>query len=578
MSFTLVTQGEATGRVAEDVAGAGVLGLDIETTGLNPLESVPRLLQVNTGKTVWVVDLFQTGRPGPIIEALAASKAPKVIHNAKFEQKFFLHHWGLELGRVFDSFRASAMIHNGRELGHNLFDTLNRELGIAPIEDEGKSDWSGFLTDRQLEYAAYDVRYLPALREKLLAQIRGEGLTRACGVEFGAVLPEASVELNGFRLDAGMWAALAVVNRLEAESLKRKMVALLPDPYGQESLPGIPAGFNLESNPQVLASLRLLGIRLDDTSKTSLAMVAGKYPVVREFQEYRAAAKRVSSFGPDYLDNVSRVTGRIHCDFWPLTGAGRYSCSKPNLQQIPRSMAFRECFRPGPGKKLVIADYSQIEMRLVADISRDPVLTKVFLDGVDPYVHTAHIMSGKPMDQITKTDRQNAKPVALGLMYGMQADKLVLYAMTQFGVAMTVPEAKRYRDRYFRAYAGVAAWHEDTLERGKKSGVARTVDGRLRYLPDAHNEHINTPVQGTGAGGLKAAMANVYARLRKYGTGARMVHIVHDEIVVETDEDPDLCREVKRELEEGMVEGMSQFLTKVPVAVDGSVGDSWGAK
>jgi DNA polymerase I-like protein with 3'-5' exonuclease and polymerase domains len=139
---------------------------------------------------------------------------------------------------------------------------------------------------------------------------------------------------------------------------------------------------------------------------------------------------------------VNKKTGRVHCDYWPLTGAGRYASRNPNLQQIPRGKRFRACFRPGPGKKLVLADYSQIELRLVAEISGDETLLNIYLRGEDAHQRTASIVSDVPMEEVTKNQRQMAKPINFGLMYGMGPEKLVVYAQANYGVSMKLKQAE----------------------------------------------------------------------------------------------------------------------------------------
>jgi DNA polymerase I-like protein with 3'-5' exonuclease and polymerase domains len=304
--------------------------------------------------------------------------------------------------------------------------------------------------------------------------------------------------------------------------------------------------------------------------------------------------KAVTTYGADFLSNI-REDGRIHSSFFPFTGAGRYASSDPNLQNIPRTKKWRSCFEPDEGHSFNICDYSNIEMVVCAEITKDPALTKIFRSGDDAHYATAQVLLGKSRDQITKKERQEAKPVNFGLCYGMGAEKLVLYALSSYKVILTLAQAKNYRDRYFENYAGVAAWHarlNQELEEHKKYDKryeARTLAGRRRYMDPntAYNETKNTPVQGTGADGLKAALRCVYLRLRKYGAWngpARLVHHVHDEILVETKgvpanpADREFLEQIKKELEEGMLEGMQPLLKRVPVKAEAATGATWADK
>jgi len=287
-------------------------------------------------------------------------------------------------------------------------------------------------------------------------------------------------------------------------------------------------------------------------------------------------AKLCSAFGPDYLRHVDTETGRIHTNFYPFLAAGRYSSSDPNLQQIPRQKRYRLAFEAPPGRKIVVADYSQIELRLVAQISGDRLLMEVYRKGLDAHRQTASLVNEVALSEVSRDMRQSAKPVNFGLCYGMGAEKLVLYAMQAYGIALKLEDAERFRKRYFEGYSGVKEWHKRTLNKGKQSGISRTLSGRIRYLEEnAHNEILNTPVQGSGADGLKAALPLVYERLKKYGGRAKLVHMVHDEIVIESDDVPEELEALKVDLEEGMKEGMQPFLPSVPVVVEGAYGPSW---
>jgi DNA polymerase I-like protein with 3'-5' exonuclease and polymerase domains len=321
-------------------------------------------------------------------------------------------------------------------------------------------------------------------------------------------------------------------------------------------------------------------LRIDNTSEITLAMCAKDFPIIKKILEWRGYSQSVKTFGVEYLKHISPVTQRIHTNYYPFTGAGRYASSDPNLQQIPRKKEFRACFRAPPGKKLVVSDYSQIELRIAAELAEDETLMGVYQRGEDAHAQTASLVSNIPLDQVKKEQRQMAKAVNFGLIYGMAAPKLVQYAQANYGVSMSVPEAETFRNRYFEGYAGIKSWHRDIFsDHNKRSGMTRTVAGRLRYLkPESHNEFANTPVQGTGADGLKCSLWLVYERMKKYNGAARMIHMVHDEIIVEADEDPDLLKSVQRDLEEGMIEGIQPMLRKVPVVVEGGIGESWAEK
>lgn len=633
-SYEVVTSAERLAAIAVEVEQRPVIALDLETTGFDPRQGQIRLCSLNTGSGRYVIDLFQTKTFGALETAFKKTKAVFIGQNLKFDQKWLLQKHMIELDRVFDTFRASAIIYNGyNHVSHDLYDLFRRELKIAPEAQElGGSDWTGSLAKEQLDYAAEDIIHLPALRETLIPKLRQFGLLKIAGIEFQAILPEAAIELNGFFLDKERWLALAVENDAKYWASKAVLKAELPNPKKQMLFEGfedllpsktgrgrkLPDGtwqkdgsynkklFNLDSPDQVLESLRLMKLTqkvynkekridevvpLQDTKEMTLAMLAAKHPIIQKFIDFRGYAQRRKAFGEEYLQHIDPLTGRIHTSFWPFTGAGRYASANPNLQQIPRDKAYRSCFRAEQGYRLAIADYSNIEMRIVAEISGDKMLIKVFNDPKgDAHRTTAALLAGVAEADVKKDQRQQAKPVNFGFIYGMQAPKLVLYARANYGVTLTEGQAVKFRRKWFEAYSGVSMWHEYVIRQAAMEKRAQTLWGRRRFLdPEtAHNEFFNTPVQGSGADGLKNSLRVVYKRFKALSDGevllerkarVAMVHMVHDEIVGEhRDEGPEFDTLVRKELEDGMIEGMSSMMKKVVTACEAGGGVSWADK
>jgi DNA polymerase-1 len=588
--YTLITAARDLSQVAEAVSSSRVIGLDIECckkTGgpaSDPREGLIRLVQLSIDgpDSIYLIDLFQTRTLGPLKKLLASDQHITIIQNAKFEQKWFWHYYGIRLWPIFCTFRASALIYNGKDFENHLYALYNRELGLDPeLPDMGASDWSGTLTKTQLDYAAEDVSHLHALRIKLREKLVKYGLLNAAMIEFGVVFSEGCVELNGFNIDQDKWRDLARRNQVKVAEHRTALLEKLPHPKGQIALPGFLPSWNVNSPAQVKDSLKRLGIEgVESTSKTALSVLAIKHPVVMDILEFRHYEQLVSTFGESWLRWVS-PNGRVHSEFWGLLATGRYSSSKPNLQQVPRDKEFRSCFTAPLGKRLVVADYGAIEMRLVAQQSGDPKLIYIFTGGDgDPHRATAALMLNKDPKAITEKDRQQAKPVNFGLAYGMTAPKLVLYALVQYQVRMSEKQAVVFRKRFFsadRGYAGIARWHDRVMRDGMRLRCSRSPSGRLRYLDPktSYNEFKNNPIQSAGADGLKRALAIVHDSALKYGDSIKIVNHVHDEIILEIDDDDELDREAQKLLEDGMKEGMSPFLTRVPVEVDANSGYSW---
>jgi DNA polymerase I-like protein with 3'-5' exonuclease and polymerase domains len=252
--------------------------------------------------------------------------------------------------------------------------------------------------------------------------------------------------------------------------------------------------------------------------------------------------------------------------------------SEPNVQNLPRATGFRSCVTPAAGYRFIVADYSQIELRIAAQVAPDDRMIAAYRDGEDLHRLTAALVNDVPLEQVTKAQRQSAKAVNFGLIYGMGAKGLKDYAKSSYGVELSVNEATRFRTRYFEAYAGLARWHRqlDAKLRGG-SVYARTLSGRRRFLQAKDRKlttMANTPVQGLGADILKVALALTHDRLR--GLDAYLVNTVHDEIVVEAE--ASIADQVKDIVTTAMVEAGERFLTAVPVLVEAGICSDWGEK
>jgi DNA polymerase-1 len=241
------------------------------------------------------------------------------------------------------------------------------------------------------------------------------------------------------------------------------------------------------------------------------------------------------------------------------------------MQQLPRG-DYRRCIVAPPGRVLVKADYSQIEMRIAAKISGDHLLLDAYQRGDDLHTSTARQVLG--IVEVTKEQRQLAKALNFGLLYGMSAKGFRKYANSQYGLTLTDVEARRYRDAFFRSWTGLATWHRRV--RSQQTTETRTLAGRRRLLDDkALDTHrLNTPVQGTGADGLKLALALISERRHELPS-AFPVLAVHDEIVIEADEDQ--ADAAASWLKAAMIDAMTPLIEPVPVVVDVKIGQSWGA-
>ncbi len=305
-------------------------------------------------------------------------------------------------------------------------------------------------------------------------------------------------------------------------------------------------------------------------------------PTATEPDRQARLAKLVSTYG--YWPREYISGDRIFCRLHPLAAdSGRFSCTEPNLQQVPGehvAPGMRACFVPPSGHVLVVADYAQIELRVAAHLAPCDALRAVFNDGRDPHRATAATLTGKPEEQVTSRERQLAKAVNFGFLFGMGAPRFQSYALSSYGVELDMAEARRAREAFLSTYPGIAKWHKRVGQLGRDSArpvTVRTVLGRRkRFDPGkmSFNAALNIPVQGTAAEGFKLAMTRLGPRLGELG--GRGILSVHDEYIAELPEsqaEPG-CAVV----EQTMREAMQQVVSSVPVEVEAHIAASWADK
>ena len=585
--FQLITDAETLRKACEELKNEDFLGFDTETTELDPYEGNIRLVQLSNRKDTKVIDLKPFAERGdlrtstelaPLRDLLSAPKPIKIAHNAKFDAKWISHHLGVQIGGVFDTLLASQLIAAGdQDRRHSLVEVTSHFLGTELDKSEQVSDWSAAeLSQSQIEYAARDAATMIPLREKIVEKLKSDELIKVAKIEFDCVLPIAQMELNGFYLDAARWREQLERVKITQGKVALELQQLLSAGVAQASLFGI-TEINLDSQAQVTDALKNLGVPVPETTRGwQLQPLAADYPVVAKLLEYRGVAKSLSSFGETILEFIKPQTGRLHADFRQIGApTGRFSCSKPNIQQIPHEEAYRRCFRAPEGRKLIIADYSQVELRILAEFSRDENFIKAFISGED--FHTtaaAQVFNVKPED-VTSDQRSFAKRLNFGVVYGIGSQRFAL--MT--GVSQST--AEDIMRRYFATYRGLDAWLRDAARKVVTERVARTASGRMsrfRFDEDdrkaislAQRNGKNMPIQGSSADILKRALHLLHGKIA--GTSARLVNIVHDEIIVEADAGE--AEATADKLEKAMCAAGEEYITQVPVKVDVKISDEW---
>lgn len=591
-NYRLVKTEEELRKAVELLITHPVIGLDTETTDLDPYNSRLRLIQLATPTAVYIVDLdaFATNSSNdlqhrealaPLRRLLAASRPIKIAHNAKFDAKFLKHVLGVDLGGLFDTLLASQLVGAGDiEERHGLDTVASRYLNQVVDKSERLSNWNFELSEAQLEYAARDAAVLLPLREILVERLKADSLIKVAQLEFECVMSVVDIELAGFFMHKDRWREqLSIVEKRRGE-LAEELQAALAEESMQGSLFGGPQreDINLDSHQQLTSALQRLGIPVPESTRNwKLQPLAAEYPIIATLLEYRTVQKALTSYGENMIELINPATGRLHADFRQIGApTGRFACTNPNIQQVPHAVEYRRCFSGHPaGRKLVIADYSQIELRILAEFSGDRGFIEAFNSGADLHRVTAAQVFNVPLDQVSRDQRDFAKRLNFGVVYGIGAQRFSI--MT----GLSVPEAENVLRKYFATYRGLDGYLREAANRAVSERQARTASGRLvRFRYDENDRQQismtqrngkNTPIQGTSADILKRALRLLSDELRP--TSAKIVNIIHDEIVVETDADE--AEEIAGKVERAMCDAGQEYLATVPVKVETEIADEW---
>ena len=504
--------------IASEIHASGQrIALDIETYGtskdekirkgetLDPWRGEIRLLSLQLPDRVpWLIDLRTTGFGlGDLGKVLEATEV--IGHNIKCDALWLARKCNVHLIKMVDTSSASRILSNGdSKVGNRLAEVADRYLGIELRKDTGRSNWGALmLLAEQIQYAAEDVEHLHALEEKLNAELKSAALMGVFRLEMDLLPVVVGMELKGFCVDRKKLEELAAEATQERDQVAQTVNNLLGT-----------GDVHLNAPAQLLKALQGLGIALKNTNEDSLSEC--RHSVAKAILEYRKW-KKIKEDVESRIGEI-RPDGRIHGQFNPLgTDTGRFSSSEPNMQNITHKK-LRTAFVASVGNVLVIADYSQIELRAAAYVSGDKRMIEAFVKGEDLHTKTASIVLGKSEKEISNEDRQLAKALNFGLLYGQSAEGLVRYAKTRYGVEMTEKQAAKTRAVFFKHYDGLARWHAKTWSEVECAEVeeGRTILGRRILInPEASNwecfqAKTNLVVQGACSDGLKLALCEIH--------------------------------------------------------------------
>lgn len=520
----------------------------------------------------------------PLVALLTDPAVPKGGHNIKYDWQV-LRRAGVELAGVrYDSMLASFVADPGRR-SHGI-DTLSLDLLGRPMQSygdvagKGKAEipFAEVPVARAAAYCGADSATVLSLREVLAPNLAAMALEPLLeDIELPLVPVLVDMEWTGIAIDRPLFARLSQELTADLDRLERDIHAAA----GQT--------FNLNSPRQLGQVLfETLGLPVIKKTKTGpstdadvLEFLSGQgHEVPRLLLEYRELQKLRSTYVDVLPTKVHPATGRIHTSF-NQTGAatGRLSSTDPNLQNIPvrtpRGEAIRRGFVPGPGRRFVVADYSQIELRLMAHLSEDPAFVAAFRAGEDIHRQTAALIFGVETSAVTGEMRSRAKTINFGTIYGQGPFAL----SNQLGISQE--EAKAFIAAYFQRFAGVRAFLDRQVELARERGYVETLFKRRRYIPEARDKNFNlrafgervaqnAPLQGSAADLIKIAMARIHRALGEQHRGAHLLLQVHDELVLEA---PAAEAEAVAALVKAQMEGAATL--QVPLVVDVGIGDNW---
>ena len=588
--YTLVKTAEELRALAGKLTDAPVISFDTETTGTDPMLAslIGISLCIASGEAWYIAVGGQGVKTEVAIDLLRPllqnEITEKVAQNFKYDY-IMLYRNGLEVrGPIFDTMVAGYLIDAAQKLSMDALSRKYLDYDPVPIEaliGSGRKQLSmaDLEPEKVSDYACEDADVTLQLYEVLSAQLEEDGLLEvASEIEFPLIKVLAHMEMEGMAIDEKILAGFSAQLGTDMQELEREI-------YSKAG-----AEFNINS-PQQLGDILFNKLKLPSGRKTKggqystsedvLSDLAVKFELPALILDYRSLSKLKST----YVDALPKLmhpeTGRIHTSFnQTIAATGRLSSSSPNLQNIPirteRGREIRKAFIAKQGNKLLAADYSQIELRVIASIANETAMKAAFNNGEDIHARTAKEIFGlETLEEVDREQRRKAKEVNFGIPYGVSA-----FGLSQ-RLGVSRDEGKAVIEAYFARFPEIRRYISETVDYARQYGYVKTLSGRRRYIRDinsgngnvrgfAERTAINTPIQGTAADLIKIAMIRIFDHLRREGLKTRMVLQVHDELLFEVPSNElEIVPDVIRKLMENAME------IGVPLQVETGVGDNW---
>jgi DNA polymerase I len=604
-----------------EIDQADFVSLDIETDGLDPFINKIILLQIKFDTETFIFDVRNL-HSGVISIVLRYIKDKLILgHNIKLDLKFLKRYFNFEPTNVYDTMITEVLINNGLASQYfSLKELVQKYCNISldkDIRDNFINNYSVEITQELLNYSALDVEYLSKIKDIQVEKIRDQKQLKVLELESKLIPVIVDMEINGIGLNSEEWINISNKVRLEVERIKleikndiiseiskraikncleianlicipvksKKLTDQLESSSDLEEIKSwLLENINLNSTKQLPAILReiykvqILGPKgyypLPNTNEKVLNKISNEYPIINKILNYREQSKSLSTYGEKFLEHINPITEKIHCEYNQVGAAsGRFSSSRPNMQNIKRESAYRSCFIAPEGYKLGTFDYSQQELRIMASVAKEKEMIEAFKRGEDIHQLTA--------DKVNVV-RTIAKNINFAMGYG--STEYGLYK--NFGIP--IKDGEKYIKDWFNAYTKVKDFMNGVGDFVIKNLYSSTLLGRKRFFEDRHlfesywdeqrwvgsikREGANHIIQGTAADCTKRALCYIYYR-NPFGEKLKILLQVHDEIVVKLSDD--IINNAKAFIEDCMKEAEAEFLIDIPAEVKGDIDVVW---
>lgn len=568
------------------------IGIDTETTSLDPLASKILLIQIGTIARQYVFDVARIGKRATLklLNAINRPEIVKLFHNSVFDYSHIKANYGIEFVNMKCTMLAEQLLIQGRKQSSSLEAVVKKYLGIILEKSVRETfqyhKFGEHFTEEQLTYAAEDVEYLIPVYNNMQKLLNDRNMEELSLLEYETASVLGNMSLDGIYLNTELWIPLEEKAKEGLQKAKEKLdehfkyfieANKTVDLFGE-----VEAIINYNSPKQLLPRLReVTQLELSSTDAKYLEFFKDKHEVIRDLINYRQEQKKISTYGMAFLKYINKKDNRIHSKFRQLKAqTGRLSSDDPNMMNLPREQSYRTPFGVQDQTwNFISADFSGQELRLLAHASQEHEMINALQKGIDLHTYSASLLFKKDYNSIIPQERNQCKAITFALLYGAGPKKL----STQLKIPYE--DARALMNRYFTVFPSVKKFMDGVVDSVLQNRYALSpLDGRRvdltgidwdnrAVVAHAINQSKNLPFQGAGASTIKLALVRLRNRIKKNNYNAKIVNAIHDEILVEVA--PEHTEAVKKATEEEMVKAFNHYADSVPMEVAAQVGKHW---